>query len=67
VDGEALKIWRAAVLPGEAGPVPGTRLDVGKGRLALACGEAALELLEVQAAGGRRLAVAEYLRGQGGS
>ena len=67
VDGEALKIWRAAVLPGAAGPVPGTRRDVGKGRLALACGEAALELLEVQAAGGRRLAVAEYLRGQGGS
>jgi methionyl-tRNA formyltransferase len=64
VGGEALKIWRAAVLPGVAGPAPGTRIDVGKGRLALACGDAALELLEVQAAGGRRLAVAEYLRGQ---
>jgi methionyl-tRNA formyltransferase len=63
VDGEALKIWRAAVLPGVAG-TPGTCLDVGKGRLALACGDTALELLEVQAAGGRRLAVAEYLRGQ---
>jgi methionyl-tRNA formyltransferase len=63
VDGEALKIWRAAVLPGVAG-APGTRLEVGKGRLALACGDAALELLEVQAAGGRRLAVAEYLHGQ---
>jgi methionyl-tRNA formyltransferase len=65
VDGELLKIWRAAVLPSVAGQAPGTRLDVGKGRLALACGDAALELLEVQAAGGRRLAVAEYLRGQG--
>jgi methionyl-tRNA formyltransferase len=64
VDGEALKIWRAAVLPGVVGQAPGTCLDVGKGRLALACGDAALELLEVQAAGGRRLAVAEYLRGQ---
>jgi len=66
VDGEALKVWRAAVLPGVAGQAPGTRLEVGKGRLVLACGDAALELLEVQAAGGRRLAVAEYLRGQGG-
>ncbi|MCA3242194.1 MAG: methionyl-tRNA formyltransferase [Rubrivivax sp.] len=67
VDGEALKIWRVAVLPGATGQTPGMRLDVGKGRMALACGDAALELLEVQAAGGRRLAVAEYLRGQGGS
>jgi methionyl-tRNA formyltransferase len=66
VDGAALKIWRAAVAPGVAGTAPGTRLDVGRGRLVVACGEGALELLELQAAGGRRLPVADYLRGQAG-
>ena len=43
--------------------IPGTRLDMGEGRLVLACGEGALELLQVQPAGGRRMAAADWLRG----
>ncbi len=53
-------------LPTHAAPaqdIAGTRLDMGEGRLALACGEGALELLQVQPAGGRRMAAADWLRG----
>ncbi len=65
VAGVPLKLWHAAVRPGWAGAVPGQRLDAGRGRLLVACGDGALELLEVQPAGGRRMAAADWLRGQG--
>jgi methionyl-tRNA formyltransferase len=66
--GQPLKVWKAAVVPGAPGAEPGTRLDAGPGRprLRLVCGDGALELLEVQPAGGRRMAAADWLRGQGG-
>jgi len=66
--GQPLKIWKAAVAAGAPGAAPGQRLDTGAGRprLVLACGDGALELLEVQPAGGRRMAAADWLRGQGG-
>jgi methionyl-tRNA formyltransferase len=62
VAGQPLKLWRGRVLPGPAGAAPGQCLDLGPERLAVACGDGALELLQVQPPGGRRLAVAEYLR-----
>jgi len=65
VAGQPLKLWRGRVLPRPAGAGPGQPLDLGPGRLAVACGDGALELLQVQAPGGRRLDVAEYLRRQG--
>ena len=58
-DGSRLRIWRAGVVPGE-GPA-GTLLDAGRGRLVVATGAGALELLEVQAAGGRRMRAADFL------
>ncbi len=64
--GVPLKLWRAAVVEGQAGAAPGQRLEAGRGRLVVACGDGALELLELQPAGGRRMAAAEWLRGQGG-
>lgn len=57
--GAPLKVWRAAVLPGSG--TPGARIDLGPRRLALACGEGALELLEVQRPGGRRIGARELL------
>lgn len=63
VAGVPLKLWRARVCAGRAGAPPGQRLDAGRGRLVVACGEGALELLEVQAAGSRRMAAADWLRG----
>ena len=56
---EPVKVWRAR--PVHAPPAcPGTVLD---DRLTVACGAAALRLLEVQRAGSRRLDAAAFLRG----
>lgn len=43
-------------------PAPGTVLDA-RGRLVVACGDGAVELLELQRPGGRRLPAREFLRG----
>lgn len=42
---------------------PGQRLDYGKGRLVVACGHGALELLTLQPEGGRRMDAAAFLAG----
>jgi methionyl-tRNA formyltransferase len=59
--GETVKLWRAAVRCGEQGP-PGTLLPSAPGTLLMACGRDALELLELQRAGARRLPVAAWLQ-----
>lgn len=56
-----LKIWRAEVAQ-RAGPA-GEVLESGKAGLVVGCGALALKLLEVQAEGGRRLAVEQFLAG----
>jgi methionyl-tRNA formyltransferase len=58
---EPLKIWRARVVPG-AGQ-PGELLRTSDSKLVVACGDQALELLEIQRAGGRRMAAGDFLRG----
>lgn len=60
--GQALKVWRARAVEGIA--APGTWLAADEGRLVVACGEGALELLEVQAPGGRRMSACEFLQRQ---
>jgi methionyl-tRNA formyltransferase len=55
-EGEALKVWRGRVVNALAAE-PGTLLRDGP-RATVACGEGALELLEVQRPGGKRLPVA---------
>ena len=62
IGGLVITLWRACVGPAHGQP-PGTVLAVGEGRLAVACGDASLEIVELQRAGGRRLPVAEFLRG----
>ncbi len=59
--GQPLKIWRAA-LATDSGP-PGSLLKVDRQALRVACGEGALDILEVQLAGGKRLAVDAFLAG----
>jgi methionyl-tRNA formyltransferase len=61
-EGEVAKVWRAAVLPGVGAP-PGTALS-HVGRLVIACGEGALELLELQRPGGQRLPARKFLHGR---
>jgi methionyl-tRNA formyltransferase len=62
LNGETIKLWGALALPGNSGEggrvlaVSGSGVDVG-------CGEGTLRLTQLQRAGGRRLAVADFLRG----
>jgi methionyl-tRNA formyltransferase len=56
-----VKVWRAAVLAGSG--IPGTVLRAGSEGIVVACGTAALELIELQRAGGKRLAAGDLLRG----
>ncbi len=58
--GQALKVWRGRAVPGAG--TPGQVLPAGEGRLLVACGEGALELLDVQLPGGRRIAAREFLQ-----
>ena len=57
LDGEPVTVWRARAEAGAGGP--GTVSPP----LRVACGEGMLEILELQAAGRRRMEVADYLRG----
>lgn len=59
LDGMTVKVYRSRIAQGEG--EPGTVLP-GKG-LTVACGQGAVELLEIQAQGGKRMAAADYLRG----
>jgi methionyl-tRNA formyltransferase len=58
--GEVLKVWGASVVDG--GGLPGSILAVTDADLTVATGTGALALQSVQRPGGRRLAIAEYLR-----
>jgi methionyl-tRNA formyltransferase len=57
LDGQPVTVWRARAEAG--GGVPGAVSPP----LVVACGDGALRILEVQAAGRRRMPVDEYLRG----
>lgn len=59
--GESIKVWAAQRVDGSG--VPGTVLDVADTGVTVACGEQALRLTSLQRAGGKRLPVADFLRG----
>jgi methionyl-tRNA formyltransferase len=59
--GESLKLWRASC-DARVG-VAGTVLASGSAGVLIACGEGALQVTELQRAGGRRLAAGDFLRG----
>ena len=63
--GESLKIWRARL---SSGPrhltvVPGTIVELTSDRLSVQCADGALDIVTVQKPGGKRMAVADFLRG----
>jgi len=62
LDGHALKVWEAQPVPGAG--APGEILAAGASGLVVACGEGAIRLGLLQRAGGKRLAAADFLRGQ---
>jgi methionyl-tRNA formyltransferase len=57
--GLPLKLWRGQVVAGRG--VPGERLPSDAGQWVVACGDGALEVLEAQAPGGRRLPMRDLL------
>jgi len=59
--GELIKLWRARPVQGRG--APGQVLPAGEGRLVVACGDGALDLMELQRTGGRRVATRDFLRG----
>ncbi len=61
-DGETVKLWRAVPHDDAPPAPPGTVLVAGGGRLVVACGRGALELLELQRPGGRRVGAAAFLQ-----
>lgn len=61
-DGGTLKIWQAQAGLGMGEPGQILFAD-GRRGMAVACGEGALTILEMQAPGSRRMAAADYLRG----
>jgi methionyl-tRNA formyltransferase len=65
LQGEAIKVWaaQASVLERPAQAPPGSIVAVEAGQLSVAAGDGVIDLLEVQRAGGRRLPVADFLRG----
>jgi len=63
-DGERLGVRRATLYSGTDFPAPGD-LDVREGKLLLGARAGALELIEVQPAGGRPMDAGSYLRGRG--
>jgi methionyl-tRNA formyltransferase len=65
LNGETIKFWRyeieSALRPSDVGC--GTILSVNAVGVSVACGQGVLRLTELQRAGGKRLAVADFLRG----
>lgn len=60
LEGQPLKVYAARLSEGSG--APGQVLE-SRGRLVVACGQGAVELLELQAQGKKRMAAADYLRG----
>ena len=61
LNGVALKLWSAKVAAGSG--EPGSVIAAGPDGIVVACGENALCLTELQKPGGKRLSVADFLRG----
>jgi methionyl-tRNA formyltransferase len=56
-----LKVWRGRVVPA-VDAAAGAPIEAADGRLVVACGDGALEVLELQLAGGRRMPAQGFLQ-----
>ena len=58
--GEPLRIWRAQAIPSAASGKPGTIHATSRDGIEVATGEGVLRILELQAAGGRRMLAVDF-------
>jgi methionyl-tRNA formyltransferase len=58
---EPIKLWKSAVRP-EVSAAPGSVIAADGERLIIACGRGALELLELQRPGGKRISTRQFLQ-----
>ncbi|MFM9924077.1 methionyl-tRNA formyltransferase [Variovorax sp. H27-G14] len=63
LDGETIKLWTAHVAAPTESAAPGTLLAVSDTGVTVAAADAAVTVTELQRPGGKRLAVADFLRG----
>lgn len=59
---DVLKIWESR--PAEGDATPGSVIEASPARLVIACGEGALQALQVQRPGGRRMGAGDFVRGR---
>lgn len=63
IGGTCFKIHAAAVIPEQTDAAPGTVLGLTRTGLRIACGEGIIEIRQLQAQGGKRMAAPDYFRG----
>lgn len=63
IAGVLFKIYRAQPQPEPCGAEPGTIISADKHGIRIACADGSVLITELQAAGGRRMAAGDYLRG----
>ncbi len=65
LQGESIKLWRCEIdsALGSSNKAPGTILSADETGIEVQCGAGVLRLTELQRAGGKRLAAADFLRG----
>ena len=61
--GKRFKIYETAILDTKTEAAPGTVLGLTKTGLQMACGEGVIEIRQLQAEGGKRMAAPDYFRG----
>lgn len=59
---QQLRVWQAEVMSNDHNKIPGTILTANNHGIQVACGNDALNLLEVQLAGRNRLSAAEFIK-----
>ena len=59
--GKTLKLWKVRVV--EGGGKAGSVIEIGKESFTIACGEGAIEVLEVQLEGKKRMSAGDFLKG----
>lgn len=61
LSGKTLKLWKVRAV--EGGGKAGSVIEIGKESFTIACGEGAIEVLEVQLEGKKRMSAGDFLKG----